>query len=131
MDIFQKKLFEATELCNSELADRRNGILGESTEDQLENYIIPELCYISSLISSNRLPKKQSRFITSFALAFKVWGWNMQNPTKLFLLLAELNSMYKNLKWNGDGTASGAGDGSPSNDENSGTGDSPLSHTKK
>jgi len=42
-------------------------------------------------------PPKEERFLVSFANAFTVWGWNIQNPTKLFIMLTELNEKYKTL----------------------------------
>ena len=97
MDKFKNKLIKAITLCNIELANRKNNIPGECTKEQLEGIIIPELNKILDIISNSKLPPKEQRFLNSFANAFTVWGWNMQNPTKLFILLSELNNEYKYL----------------------------------
>lgn len=97
MDEFKDNLFKAIKLCNDELINRKNGINGESTVEQLEEIIIPELNQILSIISNNQLPPKEGRYLNSFANAFTVWGWNMQTPTEIFVLLVELNNTYKNL----------------------------------
>ncbi len=97
MDKFKEKLVKTIKLCNAELADRKRGILGESTEEQLENIIIPELEYLLQKINNSQLPKREQRFLNSFANAFTVWGWNMQEPSEIFLLLTELNTEYKKL----------------------------------
>ena len=43
MDKFKEKLLKTLQLCNMELENRKKGIVGESTEEQLEEIIIPEL----------------------------------------------------------------------------------------
>lgn len=97
MDDFKNNLLEAITLCNVELTNRKNGINGESTIDQLEKIIIPELNKLLNIINNNQLPPKEERYLNSFANAFTVWGWNMQTPTELFILLVKLNNTYKNL----------------------------------
>lgn len=97
MDKFKKKILRTIELCSNELQYRKEGILGESTEEQLEKVILPELHRLLKLIDNNQLPSKQQRYLNSFASAFTVWGWNMQTPTEIFVLLTELNNEYKNL----------------------------------
>lgn len=39
MDKFKEKILRAIELCNEELVNRKNGVLGESTEEQLKDII--------------------------------------------------------------------------------------------
>lgn len=97
MEDFKEKLLRAIKLCNIELANRKSGINGESTEEQLEGIIIPELNQVLDKIKNNHLPPKGERYLNSFANAFTVWGWNMQTPTEIFALLAELNNTYKSL----------------------------------
>ncbi len=97
MEDFKDILLKTITLCNVELKNRKNGINGESTIEQLEKIIIPELNKLLSIISNNQLPPKERRYLNSFANAFTVWGWNMQTPTELFILLAKLNNTYKNL----------------------------------
>ena len=97
MNSFQRKILKTIELCNVELQNRQEGILGESTKEQLEEIILPELHQLLELVNKNQIPSKQQRYLNSFANAFTVWGWNMQTPTEIFVLLTELNNEYKNL----------------------------------
>lgn len=94
-DTFKEKIWKAIKLCNEELANREKGVLGESTEEQLKNVILPELVQLLTMLNSDQLPEKEQRYLNSFANAFKVWGWNMQEPTEIFVLLTELNNEYK------------------------------------
>ncbi|MBQ8262784.1 MAG: hypothetical protein IJZ00_10900 [Lachnospiraceae bacterium] len=96
-DLFQNKLKKAIELCNVELEKRRKGLPGEGTVEQLEEIILPELYRLQKDVSVKNFPPEESRYINSFACAFTVWGWNMQNPTELFVLLKELNDDYKKI----------------------------------
>ena len=84
-------------ISQNELRKRMNGISGESTISQLENTIIPELNALIEQIHQNNLPSKEKRFVLSFALAFRDWGWNIRTPTQLFSALCALNDMYQNL----------------------------------
>lgn len=97
MEVFKKKILKAIQLCNEELLNRSNGIEGESTIDQLKSTVIPELHYLIEMIENDNLPLNQDRYLNSFANAFTVWGWDMNNPTDLFKALVELNNMYKVL----------------------------------
>lgn len=94
---FRDKLIKAISLCNEELANRKNGVLGEGTEGQIEKIILPELQRVLEEITNKQFPAKEQRYLYSFANAFTVWGWNMQEPSELFVLLTELNSEYKNI----------------------------------
>lgn len=97
MDRFQEKIEKTIEICKIELQRRKEGIFGESTEKQLEGTILPELYNLLTFVKNEEVLDKQDRYLNSFANAFTVWGWNMQTPTELFVLLAELNNDYKNL----------------------------------
>lgn len=97
MDRFKEKILKTIRLCNEELYNRKKGMVGESTEEQLENIILPELTRLLEMINNNQFPVKEKRYLYSFANAFTVWGWNMQNPTEIFVLLTEINNEYKNL----------------------------------
>lgn len=59
---------------------------GESSSEQLKEVILPELKEVLSVIDNRQLPPSEERYLNSFANAFTVWGWDMQNPTELFLL---------------------------------------------
>lgn len=95
---FKKEIIKCVELCEAELNNRLNGIEGESSIDQIENMILPELNQLIIKIDRGQLPPLSERYLLSFANAFKVWGWNMQYPTKLFSQLLKLNDIYKNYK---------------------------------
>lgn len=86
------------ELSENELSNRKSGIAGESTVEQLENLIIPELNNLIVKINSGSIPPKSNRYLVSFAYAFKEWGWNMQNPTELYISLCRLNTSFENLE---------------------------------
>lgn len=94
---FKNKLLKAIELCEHEANNRKQGISGESTLEQLEMVIIPELKEILEIINMQQFPAKEKRYLNSFGSAFTVWGWNMQIPTELFIMLKELNDEYKAL----------------------------------
>lgn len=93
---FINKLNKAYNLCLTEIDKRKNGIDGEASKQQLK-IIITELKRIKEMAEENKLPLIENRYFVSFALAFTVWGWNMNEPSELFLLLAELNNDYKNV----------------------------------
>ena len=97
MNTFRTKVVQAIRICNEELEDRKQGIPGESTEDELDHIILPELNQLLVMIDDKQLPPKEERYLHSFAHAFTVWGWNMQRPTKLFVLLTELNNEFKKI----------------------------------
>lgn len=89
---------KALKLCEEELANRRNGILGESTEEQLEKVVIPELKRILCQVTSdNEFPEKEQRTLRFLSDARVYWGWNTRNPTELFALLTEINEEYNQL----------------------------------
>lgn len=101
MNEFREKILKTIKLCNDELAKRKNGVLGESTEEQLENIILPELTQLLEMMNNNQFPAKEQRYLNSFAHAFTVWGWDMQKPTEIFVLLTELNNEFKNIRLGG------------------------------
>lgn len=73
MNAFREKVLQAIRICNEEL----NRLL--------------------VMIDNRQLPPKEERYLNSFAHAFTVWGWNMQKPTKIFVLLTELNNEFKKI----------------------------------
>ena len=94
---FINKLDKAYDLCLAELNNRKKGVDGEASIQQLEDIIIPELINIKKMVIENHLPLPEIRYLESFAMAFTVWGWNMNEPTELFLLLTEINNDYKRI----------------------------------
>ena len=100
IDDFYGDIEDCLELAYKELKDRKNDIDGESSLEQLENYIIPELEKLLIKINNKEsLPPNthKDRYISSFGSAFKVWGWDIMNPTKFYIKLLELNKNYKKL----------------------------------
>lgn len=101
IEIFSQDIQECLDLAKKELENRKNDIQGESTIEQLENFIIPDLTNLLSKINNNQetLPPntQKDRFVKSFGYAFKVWGWDMMNPTKLYLKLLKLNENYRKI----------------------------------
>lgn len=97
MNRFKEKLLKTINICEVELQNRKNGILGESTEKQLEDMILPELYRLLDSVYNKQFPPVKERYLNCFANAFMVWGWDMQEPTELFILLNELNNNYKRL----------------------------------
>ena len=94
---FRKKVELAYTIAVQELENRKRGIDGESTEAELEQVIIPEMQELMVIVDRKQLPPKEKRYLKSFANAFRVWDWDMNHPTQLFMLLSELNSEYKNI----------------------------------
>jgi len=90
-------LINCIELCKKEIDNRKKGIKGESTIEQLECVVLPELNSLLQKINDGKLPIKENRYLNSFANAFRVWGWDMENPTELFIKLTELNNNYGKL----------------------------------
>jgi hypothetical protein len=97
MNDFRKDVLKCKEMCLEELEKREHDIEGESTTEQLKTVILSELDKLLIALDKNDFPPKEERFLNSFANAFAVWGWNMQNPTELFLMLNKLNDEYKEL----------------------------------
>ncbi len=64
---FKEKIIKAINLCNEELANRKKGIEGESTIEQLEELILPELEELLERVNNHRYPAEIYRYILSFA----------------------------------------------------------------
>ena len=90
-------LMKAIKIFEDELADRKNGIPGEGTEEQLEKEIIPELKRILACVNNYDIPEKSQRYFHSLENARAIWGWNMRNPTEICKLLIELDERYNCL----------------------------------
>ncbi len=87
-------------LAETELRDRKNGIHGESTIEQLEDYVIPDLTsFLSKIKNKEKLPPntQQDRYLISFAYAFREWGWDIKNPTALYLQLLKIHENYRKI----------------------------------
>ena len=90
-------LMNALKVFEAELANRKNGISGESTEEQLEEVIIPELKRVLAKVNNSEIPEKEQRYLQSLIDARTLWGWNMENPTEICKLLTNLNDQYNQL----------------------------------
>lgn len=93
---FKNKIIKTISLCKEELANREKGVAGESTIEEL-NIVITDLNELLERVNNHQYPPQKDRYLLSFAYAFKVWGWNMQKPTEIFMLLAQLDREYKDL----------------------------------
>ena len=85
-------------LCNEILEDFEKGIVHECTKEQVTDIIIPEMNKLLEFAESGRFPPQDKRYLISFAYAFKDWGWDMSNPTELYLCLVNLDREYRGLK---------------------------------
>lgn len=92
---FKDEINGCIDICLAEIANREKGIEGESTIEQIQTVLLPELYELSEKIKTGNLPPPKDRYLVSFAYAFKVWGWNMNHPTSLYIKLVNLNDHYK------------------------------------
>ncbi len=86
-------------MCNAKLQYFLE-VSDENDECKIENInevILPDMEELIRIIKSKKLPPKENRYSNAFAYAFKVWSWDMQNPTELYLLLLEINDLYKKI----------------------------------
>lgn len=93
---FKKNLEKALDISKDELRRRKNDMPGESTVEQLEEVIIPELEKLLKM-DYNNLPPVEDRYLISLAYALKVWEWSMKNASTLYLLIVKLHEDYKKL----------------------------------
>ncbi len=97
------KLKEDVKLClelsKLELQNRKNGIEGESTIDQLEEVIIPDLTNLLTILDNkNSIPQKRvDRYSLAYGNAFRMWDWSMENPTELYKRLAHIHHDYQDV----------------------------------
>lgn len=94
---FRDDVKDLIKMCTLEVQHRKAGINGESTIEQLENTILPELDQLLTKIDHNQLPPLSERYLLSFANAFKVWGWDMNKPTEIFVKLTNINNNYSKI----------------------------------
>lgn len=69
--MFKKNLEKALDISKDELRRRKNDMPGESTVEQLEEVIIPELEKLLKM-DYNNLPPVEDRYLISLAYALKV-----------------------------------------------------------
>ena len=94
--LFKEKVNLALRISKDELWRRKNDIPGESTIEQLEETIIPEMEKFLKMDYDN-LPPAKDRYLVSFAYAFRVWEWSMKNASTLYLLIVKLHEDYRKL----------------------------------
>lgn len=96
MDEFKSLLDAAIAECLHEIKLRKAGVPGEATLLQLKSVVLPELESLRKM-KYEEIPPEKDRRLTSFGEAFFEWGWDMQKPTRLYLLLLKLDTEYKKL----------------------------------
>ena len=99
-DDFKNDIIKGLRLAENELQGRKNKIMGEATLEQLENIVIPELSMLLAKANAeDTLPPNNQKdgYLVSFGLAFKEWGWDMQNPTALYLQLLKIHENYRKI----------------------------------
>lgn len=82
-------------ICISKINDEQKD--DECTIDEINNVILPEMIELKKIDKMTNLPAINERYITSYACAFKLWGWNLKKPSILFRILAKINAEYKRL----------------------------------
>jgi len=83
-------------VCQIELENRKNGIDGESTIEQLEEWIVPDLTNMLKIVENKKIPKeRKDRWLESFANAFRGWEWH--EPTELYTRLTNIHHDYQNI----------------------------------
>ena len=97
MEELKTQILKCIDLSYSEIKKIRRGEQCEATEEQILAIIVPELQELLELLNNHKVPKKSDRYLVSFANAFTAWGWNMQTPSELFVLLTKINNEYEEL----------------------------------
>ena len=92
---FKFLVYRCISICISKINNVQND--DECTIDEIKNVILPEMAELKNIDEMTILPPANDRYITSYAYAFKQWGWDMKKPSKLFRTLAKINSEYKRL----------------------------------
>lgn len=91
-----KMIDECISLCKKE---ETTGYQGEATQMQIERFILPEMYELKYKVMSGNVPNNRNdRYILAFGSAFKVWGWDMENPTDLYLALLHLHTAYQSCE---------------------------------
>lgn len=97
-EAYRKQLYKTYTESIQELSRLNDGEIIEATREELEGTIIPELARLIDEINNNSFPtRRTNRFLVSFSYAFRVWGWNIEHPTELFIDLCQLNKLYKDI----------------------------------
>lgn len=97
-DNFYFHLSSAIQLCNNELTARKRGIIGECTQSQLSDVILPELNKILEMVRYQCLPPETNRYFNSLICAVTEWNWDTENPSEILKMLKELDLEYKEYK---------------------------------
>lgn len=98
IDILRNEIIECMELCQSELENRKNGIEGEVTIEQLQEVIIVDLNEILLKLDSKNIPlKRLDRYSLAYGSALKMWNWNTEKSKELYIKLAKIHYDYQNL----------------------------------
>lgn len=97
METFKKLVLKCKKNCEDTLDSIAHGEICEATADQINSVILPEMEELLKITSPKELPPPEERYLLSFAYAFRVWEWDMQNPTELYQNLTKLSHMYNEL----------------------------------
>jgi hypothetical protein len=99
-DDFVRDINYSLQLAKNELEERKDGNPGESTIEQLESCVVPDLTgLLNKVTKKEKLPPntQQDRFLISFGYAFREWGWNINNPSALYLQLLKIHENYRKI----------------------------------
>lgn len=89
---------QCLDICEEKYIQAKNGKEDkECNLTVLEGTILPELKQLYNINHESKLPADGNRYCRSYACAFRVWGWDMEHPSDLFLLLQRLDRCYKML----------------------------------
>ncbi|MCL2862079.1 MAG: hypothetical protein FWE22_06685 [Firmicutes bacterium] len=96
---FKCDLEKLISICEKELKNRKYGINGDGTIQQIENVILPELYDWIKKVETNNMPPKNERWFACAAHVLQ-WGldWNMKNPSEMMLMIGEVDTKFCNLE---------------------------------
>ena len=96
---FKQDLENLISICEKEFNNRKNGIKGDGTIKQLENIILPELYSWLYKLRNDKMPQKDQRWFSCAAHVLEFGAdWNMKNPSKMMLMIGELDTKFQNLE---------------------------------
>jgi len=97
--MFIKDLKELIPICEEELNQRKQGVVGDGTIGQLESFIIPELKKLVEQTKTDTLPPREVRRLGSAEIVIFNGGWNHQVGSLMGDKIIDLADNYeKNLE---------------------------------
>jgi len=98
IDKLKQEVLEGIKLSRREIENRKKGIEGESTIEQLKEVIIPDLEDILLKLDNKIIPKRRvDRYSLAYGNALKMWDWDMENATELYEKLADIHNDYQDV----------------------------------